>query len=81
MDLGVGSFVFSLGLISAYPMLRSPSQRFKPMRYQLLRDARRSLPLLALGSIRVIMVKGVDYPVSMGSDATDIHRRRAQRLA
>jgi phosphatidylinositol glycan class W len=62
MDLGVGSFVFSLGIISALPMLRLPSQRFKPLRLQLLRDARRSLPLLLLGSIRVLMVKGVEYP-------------------
>lgn len=62
MDLGVGSFVFSLGIISAAPLLRSPSQRFKPMRLQLLRDARKSLPMFILGGIRVIMVKGVDYP-------------------
>ncbi|PWN33097.1 GWT1-domain-containing protein [Meira miltonrushii] len=62
MDLGVGSFVFSLGIISAAPLLRSPSQRFKPMRLQLLRDARKSLPMILLGGIRVIMVKGVDYP-------------------
>lgn len=62
MDLGVGSFVFSLGIISAAPLLRSPSQRFKPMRFQLLRDARKSLPMILLGGIRVIMVKGVDYP-------------------
>ncbi|MCO5566128.1 hypothetical protein L7F22_019804 [Adiantum nelumboides] len=62
MDLGVGSFVFSLGIISAAPLLRSPSQRFKPMRFQLLRDARKSLPMILLGGVRVIMVKGVDYP-------------------
>lgn len=62
MDLGVGSFVFSLGIISAAPLLRSPSQRFKPMKYQLLRDARKSFPMIVLGSIRIIMVKGVDYP-------------------
>lgn len=62
MDLGVGSFVFSLGIISALPLLRSPSQRFKPMRYQLFRDARRSLPLIILGGIRVLMVKGTHYP-------------------
>lgn len=65
MDMGVGSFVFSLGIVSALPILRSPSQRFKPMRYQLLQDARRSFPLFVLGSVRVLMVKGVDYPVSL----------------
>lgn len=62
MDMGVGSFVFSMGIVSALPLLRSPSQRFKPLRAQLLRDARRSLPLLLLGFIRIVMVKGVDYP-------------------
>jgi len=62
MDLGVGSFVFSMGIVSALPLLRSPSQRFKPLRAQLLRDARRSVPLLLLGAIRVVMVKGVEYP-------------------
>lgn len=62
MDLGVGSFVFSMGIVSALPLLRSPMQRFKPLKGQLLRDARRSIPLLLLGSIRVIMVKGVEYP-------------------
>ncbi|PWN90677.1 GWT1-domain-containing protein [Acaromyces ingoldii] len=62
MDLGVGSFVFSLGIVSALPLLRSPRHRFQPMRAQLLRDARKTLPLFLLGAIRVIMVKGVEYP-------------------
>jgi phosphatidylinositol glycan class W len=62
MDIGVGSFVFSMGIVSALPLLRSPSQRFQPLRAQLLRDIRRSVPLFLLGFIRVIMVKGVEYP-------------------
>ncbi|UZJ56485.1 hypothetical protein CBS101457_005805 [Exobasidium rhododendri] len=62
MDMGVGSFVFSMGIVSALPLLRSPRERFKPLRAQLLRDAKRSVPLLLLGTIRVILVKGVEYP-------------------
>ncbi|SPC61632.1 related to GWT1 - GPI-anchored wall transfer protein [Ustilago sp. UG-2017b] len=62
MDMGVGSFVFSLGLISALPFLKSPQNRFRPLRQQVVSDFRKSLPLLLLGSVRVLMVKGVEYP-------------------
>ncbi|PWN18080.1 hypothetical protein BCV69DRAFT_314922 [Microstroma glucosiphilum] len=59
MDLGVGSFVFSLGVVSAGPYL-------KPTRPSLLsilrRDMTKSLPLFALGMIRVISVKMTSYP-------------------
>ncbi|PWY99824.1 GWT1-domain-containing protein [Testicularia cyperi] len=62
MDMGVGAFVFSLGIISALPFLKSPQNRFKSLKGQLWQDAKKCLPLLVLGSIRVIMVKGVEYP-------------------
>lgn len=62
MDMGVGSFVFSLGIISALPFLKNPRNRFRPLRQQLVSDFRKALPLVALGSIRIIMVKGVEYP-------------------
>ncbi|CDR98503.1 hypothetical protein [Sporisorium scitamineum] len=62
MDMGVGSFVFSLGIISALPLLKNPRNRFRPLKQQLFADLRKSLPLLALGSVRVVMVKGVEYP-------------------
>ncbi|KAF6767261.1 GWT1 [Kalmanozyma brasiliensis GHG001] len=62
MDMGVGSFVFSLGIISALPFLKSPRNRFRPLKQQLLSDFRKALPLLVLGSVRVVMVKGVEYP-------------------
>ncbi|TKY86547.1 hypothetical protein EX895_004696 [Sporisorium graminicola] len=62
MDMGVGSFVFSLGMISALPFLKSPRNRFRPLKQQAVADLRKSLPLLALGSVRVVMVKGVEYP-------------------
>ncbi|KAF8336428.1 GWT1-domain-containing protein [Cantharellus anzutake] len=62
MDLGVGSFVFSQGLVSATPILRDVSilkERSVPKMFYALRKV---LPLLALGMIRVILVKGTDYP-------------------
>lgn len=62
MDMGVGSFVFSLGIISALPFLKSPQNRFRPLKQQIVSDFKKSLPLLLLGSVRVIMVKGVEYP-------------------
>ncbi len=65
MDLGVGSFVFSLGIISAGPLLpslTSARDRFRSSRSLLLSNLKKALPLIALGLVRVIMVKGVDYP-------------------
>lgn len=59
MDMGVGSFVFSLGIISAGPYLR-PTR--PPLVALLQKDIRKSLPLFALGLIRVISVKMTSYP-------------------
>lgn len=61
MDLGVGSFVFSLGLVSALPLLRSKIR--KPFIPQVLLSVQKSAGVIALGIVRVLMVKGVDYPV------------------
>ena len=62
MDVGVGSFVFSAGVVSARPILRksldkSPSTFVK----KLFTPMKHSLPLLALGFIRLYSVKGLDY--------------------
>lgn len=54
MDMGVGSFVFSAGLISARPLLKTGATSLKSA-------LRHSLPLLALGLIRLYSVKGLDY--------------------
>ncbi|KDN49212.1 hypothetical protein K437DRAFT_255340 [Tilletiaria anomala UBC 951] len=65
MDLGVGSFVFSLGIVSSGPLipsLHSARHRFRPPRALLLNNIKKALPLLALGLVRVVMVKGMDYP-------------------
>ncbi|KAI5476463.1 GWT1-domain-containing protein [Pseudohyphozyma bogoriensis] len=60
MDLGVGSFVFSLGMVSALPRLRSKSRT--PLFVAMFTSIKHSAGVLALGVVRVLMVKGVDYP-------------------
>uniref|UniRef100_U9U8T2 GPI-anchored wall transfer protein n=1 Tax=Rhizophagus irregularis (strain DAOM 181602 / DAOM 197198 / MUCL 43194) TaxID=747089 RepID=U9U8T2_RHIID len=61
MDLGVGSFVFSSGIVAARPFLKKPENRFKSLKGQLFKAVKQAFPLLLLGFIRLIMVKGVDY--------------------
>lgn len=63
MDLGVGSFVFSAGVVSARAVLKSrvsgtPRTGFLT---RLATAARHSIPLLTLGLIRLWSVKGLDY--------------------
>lgn len=62
MDLGVGSFVFSMGLVSSRAVIKrasNPQQLlWGQMVLKLLRDA---LPLLVLGAIRLVLVKNLDY--------------------
>lgn len=60
MDLGVGSFVFSLGMMSALPLLRSKHR--PPFVREVWGTTVKSAGVLVLGLIRVAMVKGVDYP-------------------
>lgn len=61
MDLGVGSFVFSAGVISVRKQLKEPNFSFGAF-LQSLNDAiRHSLPLMALGFVRLYSVKGLDY--------------------
>lgn len=74
MDLGVGSFVFSLGVISALPLLRSTDRR--PFLSAVWSSAKRSGGVIALGLVRVIMVKGVDYPVRCNSAPFSFHALR-----
>ncbi|KAI0922579.1 hypothetical protein AcV5_009512 [Taiwanofungus camphoratus] len=62
MDLGVGSFVFSQGIVSAIPIIKNPSYLTQPALPKLAAVARKCLPLLLLGLLRTISVKGVDYP-------------------
>lgn len=62
MDVGVGSFVFSAGLVSARPILQARyAGKTSSFGSQLKSGFRASLPLLALGFIRLYSVKGLDY--------------------
>ncbi|KAG0148442.1 hypothetical protein CROQUDRAFT_694377 [Cronartium quercuum f. sp. fusiforme G11] len=61
MDLGVGSFVFSLGIVSALPVLKRirPHQSFW---FDVWASGRKTAPLVMLGVVRTMLVKGVEYP-------------------
>lgn len=62
MDLGVGSFVFSAGVVAARPLIRQRAEgKISPLGTRLLQSLRHSLPLLVLGVIRTLSVKGLDY--------------------
>lgn len=58
MDLGVGSFVFSSGVVSARGYLKN---EILPFGKQMMIALRTSIPLLLLGAVRYISTKGVDY--------------------
>ena len=62
MDMGVGSFVFSAGIVASRPVLKERADgRATPLATRLLQSIRHSLPLLALGVVRLLSVKGLDY--------------------
>ncbi|KAL3469658.1 GWT1-domain-containing protein [Aspergillus californicus] len=64
MDLGVGSFVFSGGVVSARSFLKdreSGASKKKTMSQRFISSIRHSIPLLVLGLIRLYTVKNLDY--------------------
>ena len=62
MDLGVGSFVFSAGVVGARPLLINKfADRTPSTTCQLRTAAKHSIPLLVLGAVRLYSVKGLDY--------------------
>lgn len=62
MDVGVGSFVFSGGLVAARPFLKEKmAGKSMSLGTRLYGSLRHSLPLLVLGLIRLYSVKGLDY--------------------
>ncbi|KAI1261378.1 GPI-anchored wall transfer protein 1 [Xylariaceae sp. FL1019] len=62
MDLGVGSFVYSAGVVAARPWLKERAEgQTTPLLHRLVYSMRHSFPLLVLGVIRLISVKGLDY--------------------
>jgi phosphatidylinositol glycan class W len=62
MDMGVGSFVYSAGIVASRAVLNEQaSGRTTPLGTRLAQSLRHSLPLLALGFVRLLSVKGLDY--------------------
>lgn len=62
MDIGVGAFVYSAGVVAARPVLKERAEgRATPLYRRLLYSMRHSFPLLVLGVIRLLSVKGLDY--------------------
>ncbi|KAF1998658.1 GPI-anchored wall transfer protein 1 [Amniculicola lignicola CBS 123094] len=61
MDMGVGSFVFTSGVVSVRSSLKTNAGKRPNLAARLLDSLRHSLPLLVLGVIRFISVKGLDY--------------------
>ncbi|KAF8221827.1 GWT1-domain-containing protein [Tricholoma matsutake] len=62
MDLGVGSFVFSQGVVSAIPLLKDSAYLTAPLQPKLISVTKKILPIIFLGLIRVLLVKGTEYP-------------------
>ncbi|KAG6336647.1 hypothetical protein ID866_2428 [Astraeus odoratus] len=62
MDIGVGSFVFSQGVVSAIPLLKDPFYVHKPLASKLVETLKKVAPVATLGIIRLVAVKGTDYP-------------------
>lgn len=65
MDMGVGSFVFGAGLIAAKQQVKDEAQENTATRSSFLQrlntSLRHSLPLLALGFVRLYSVKASNY--------------------
>lgn len=62
MDMGVGSFVFTAGLVAARPILKAKHDRkSKTFSQQVSASIKHALPLLVLGLVRLYSVKGLDY--------------------
>ena len=64
MDMGVGSFVFSQGVVSAFPLLKDPRHLSAPLLPKVTTVAWKMLPLVFLGLLRILLVKSMGYPVS-----------------
>ena len=62
MDMGVGAFVFSGGVVAARPILKelAAGRRISVIQ-RILSSFRHSIPLLVLGFIRLLSVKGLEY--------------------
>jgi phosphatidylinositol glycan class W len=67
MDMGVGAFVFSQGIVSATPIIefiKYPAHLRPPLTSEIKSVVGKILPVLVLGIVRVALVKSTQYPVS-----------------
>ncbi|KAH9053158.1 GWT1-domain-containing protein [Lactarius vividus] len=62
MDMGVGAFVFSQGIVSAIPLVKAPAHARAPLMSEIASVVVKCAPVLALGLVRVLLVKGTQYP-------------------
>ncbi|KAG2130144.1 GWT1-domain-containing protein [Suillus bovinus] len=62
MDIGVGSFVFSQGVVSAIPIIKDISYLQAPILPKLKSVSRKMILIIVLGILRVVLVKGTEYP-------------------
>ena len=60
MHFRVGSFVFSQGVVSAVQLIKDPAYLTSPVMSKFIRVTGKSLPIIVLGLIRVILIKGTD---------------------
>lgn len=63
MDMGVGSFVFTSGVVSVRSSLKIEAGKRPSLYKRLIASIRHSIPLLILGYIRLLTVRGLDYAV------------------
>ena len=65
MDLGVGSFVFSMGLANSRQLIKNHTDNYKFSWKSYLKTIKqnfiKSVPILVLGAIRFVSVKQLDY--------------------
>jgi phosphatidylinositol glycan class W len=62
MDMGVGAFVFSQGIVSAIPLIKTKAHSRPPLTTEIASVIVKCAPVLALGLVRVVLVKGAQYP-------------------
>ena len=62
MDLGVGSFIFAQGVASALPLIKDTDHLSKRIGPKIWASLRKTSPLLLLALVRLVLVKGTDYP-------------------
>lgn len=63
MDMGVGMFVFSMGLVNARSLVKQALAPAEQRLYfgVLAQNTKKALPVLALGLIRLVSVKSLEY--------------------